>query len=194
MSQPVPSDIRVQAPPLISEERDWAARVRAGDAAAFERAFRTYHAALCKFACRYVHSPEIAEELVHDVFARLWEERARLSVGRLKSYLYTAVRNLAVSHLRHQLVERRWREPAATVDVNEGERRLESAELEAAVERLLHRLPERCRLALTLRWRRQMSYAEVAGAMGISVKTVEIYVGRGLAVLRESYQSLAPHR
>src|SRR6059058_5465514 len=81
MSQPVPSDIRVQAPPLISEERDWAARVRAGDAAAFERAFRTYHAALCKFACRYVHSPEIAEELVHDVFARLWEERARLSVA-----------------------------------------------------------------------------------------------------------------
>src|SRR5439155_1527064 len=137
MSQPVPSDIRVQAPPLISEERDWAARVRAGDAAAFERAFRTYHAALCKFACRYVHSPEIAQELVHDVFARLWEERARLSVGRLKSYLYTAVRNLAVSHLRHQLVERRWREPTAAVDVNEGERRLESAELEAAVERTL---------------------------------------------------------
>jgi len=30
--------------------------------------------------------------------------------------------------------------------------------------------------------------------MGISVKTVEIYVGRGLAILRESYQSLAPHR
>src|SRR5204863_4220212 len=90
-----------------------------------------------------------------------------------------------VSHLRHQLVERRWREPAPAVDVNEGERRLESAELVAAVERLLHRLPQRCRLALTLRWRRQMSYAEVARAMGISVKTVEIYVGRGLAVLRE---------
>ena len=194
MSQPVPSDIRAQTPPLGSQERLWAARISAGDAAAFERAFRTYHPGLCKFACRYVHSPEVAQELVHDVFARLWEERARLSVGRLKSYLYTAVRNLAVSHLRHQLVERRWRDPAPAVDVNEGERRLESAELVAAVERLLHRLPQRCRLALTLRWRRQMSYAEVARAMGISVKTVEIYVGRGLAVLRESYQSLAPHR
>src|SRR5213076_3639541 len=129
MSQPVPTEVRAPTLPLAGEERDWAARIRAGDAAAFERAFRTYHPALCKFACRYVHSPEIAQELVHDVFARLWEERARLSVGRLKSYLYTAVRNLAVSLLRHQLVERRWREPAATVDVNEGERRLESAEL-----------------------------------------------------------------
>ncbi len=62
------------------------------------------------------------------------------------------------------------------------------------VERVLGRLPERCRLALALRWQRQMSYAEVAAAMGISVKTVEIYVGRGLAALRKSYQTLAPHR
>src|SRR5438093_427910 len=84
--------------------------------------------------------------------------------------------------------------PLAGEERDSGERRLETAELEAAVERVLDRVPERCRLALRLRWQRQMSYAEVAAAMGISVKTVEIYVGRGLAILRESYQSLAPHR
>jgi len=198
MSQPVPTDVRAPTLPLAGEERGWAARIRAGDAAAFERAFRTYHPALCRFACRYVHSRDIAQELVHDVFATLWEERRRLSVDRLKSYLYAAVRNLAISHLRHELVERRWRERApahaAPLDENEGERRLETAELEAAVERVLDRVPERCRLALTLRWQRQMSYAEVAAAMGISVKTVEIYVGRGLAALRQSYETLAPHR
>jgi len=198
MSQPVPTDARAPTLPLAGEERDWAARIRAGDTAAFERAFRTYHPALCKFACRYVHSRDVAQELVHDVFATLWEERARLRVGKLKSYLYAAVRNSAISHLRHERVERRWREQAPTtaapLDENEGERRLETAELEAAVERVLDLVPERCRLALTLRWQRQMSYAQVAAAMGISVKTVEIYVGRGLAALRKSYQTLAPHR
>ena len=198
MSQPVPTDARATTLPLAAEERDWAARIRAGDTAAFERAFRTYHPALCKFACRYVHSRDVAQELVHDVFATLWEERARLRVGKLKSYLYAAVRNSAISHLRHERVERRWREQAPTtaapLDENEGERRLETAELEAAVERVLDLVPERCRLALTLRWQRQMSYAQVAAAMGISVKTVEIYVGRGLAALRKSYQTLAPHR
>src|SRR2546426_1528192 len=155
MSQPVPTDVRAPTLPLAGEERDWGARIRAGDAAAFERAFRTYHPALCKFAFRYVHSRDVAQELVHDVFATLWEERGRLSVDRLKSYLYAAVRNLAISHLRHELVERRWRERApagaAPLDQNEGERRLETAELEAAVERVLDRVPERCRLALTLR-------------------------------------------
>ena len=109
MSQPVPTDVRAPTLPLAGEERDWAARIRAGDTAAFERAFRTYHPALCKFACRYVHSRDVAQELVHDVFATLWEERARLRVGKLKSYLYAAVRNSAISHLRHERVERRWR-------------------------------------------------------------------------------------
>ncbi len=198
MSQPVPTEVRAPTLPLAGEERDWAVRIRAGEAAAFERAFRTYLPALCQFACRYVHSREVAQELVHDVFATLWEERARLRVGKLKSYLYAAVRNSAVSHLRHERVERRWREQApaiaAPLDENEGERRLEAADLQAVVERVLSRLPERCRLALALRWQRQMSYAEVAAAMGISVKTVEIYVGRGFAALRKSYQTLAPHR
>src|SRR5438874_13623185 len=135
MSQPVPTDARATTLPLAAEERDWAARIRAGDTAAFERAFRTYHPALCKFACRYVHSRDVAQELVHDVFATLWEERGRLSVDRLKSYLYAAVRNLAISHLRHQLVERRWRGRApacaAPVDQNEGELRVATAALDA---------------------------------------------------------------
>src|SRR3989440_11560361 len=127
MSQPVPPVVRAPTLPLAGGERAWAVRIRAGDAAAFERAFRASLPALCKFACRYVHSREVAQELVHDVFATLWEERARLSVGKLKSYLYAAVRNSAISHLRHERVERRWREqappPTAPPDEKEGERR-----------------------------------------------------------------------
>src|SRR5947207_13761621 len=93
MSQPVPTEVRAPTLPLAGGERDWAARIRAGDTAAFERAFRTYHPALCKFACRYVHSRDVAQELGHDVFATLWEERARVRVGKLKSYLYAGVPN-----------------------------------------------------------------------------------------------------
>src|SRR5437660_5998374 len=177
MWQRVPTEVRAPTLPLTGEERDWAARIRAGDTTAFERAFRTYHPALCKFACRYVHSREVAQELVHDVFATLWEERARLRVGKLKSYLYAAVRNSAVSHLRHERVERRWREQApattAPLDENEGERRLEAAELQAVVERGRGRLPESCRLALALGLPRQMSDAQVAAAMGISVQNLD---------------------
>jgi RNA polymerase sigma-70 factor (ECF subfamily) len=201
MSEPVPSDQQAQALQPLADERDWAARIRAGDPVAFERAFRASHAALCAFAYRYVLSRDVAQDLVHDVFAKLWEERSRLTVSNLKNYLYAAVHNLAISHVRHERVERRWRERspgmadfAQPQDVNDGEPRVESEELVAAIKKVLDSLPERCRLAVTLRWQRQMSYAEVARAMGISVKTVEIYVGRGLAALRANYQSLSPHR
>src|SRR2546429_1719889 len=160
MSQPVPTDVRAPTLPLAGEERDWGARIRAGDAAAFERAFRTYHPALCKFAFRYVHSRDVAQELVHDVFATLWEERGRLSVDRLKSYLYAAVRNLAISHLRHELVERRWRERApagaAPPDQNEGGRRPGTAELRGAGGRGVGPGPERGRPGRTPRWQRPM--------------------------------------
>ena len=184
------------------QDREWILRIRAGDAAAFEQAFRSYHAILCEFAYRYVRAREVAEELVHDVFARLWEGRRRLELrDSLKSYLYAAVRNQAISHIRHALVERRWREDEGHDDgadaephaLNDAQARLEAAELAVAVERVLARLPERCRLALTLRWQRQMSYAEVAEAMGIAVKTVETYVGRGLAALRDNYRALLPY-
>ena len=183
---------------LVHDEREWLAQIRSGDPVAFERAFRAYHPSLCEFAYRYVRSREVAEELVHDVFAKLWESRRRLEVrDSLKSYLYSAVRNHAISYLRHALVERRWREAEvqreAPHDLNDADRLLESQELVAAVQRVLDHLPERCRLALTLRWQRQMSYAEVAEAMGISVKTVEIYVSRGLAALRESSETLLPY-
>jgi RNA polymerase sigma-19 factor, ECF subfamily len=184
---------------LVHQDREWLAQISAGDSVAFERAFRAYHPSLCQFAYRYVRSREVAEELVHEVFAKLWESRRRLDVrDSLKSYLYSAVRNHAISHLRHALVERRWCEEQAQgsppQDLNDADRLLESQELVACVQRVLDQLPERCRLALVLRWQRQMSYAEVAEAMGISVKTVEIYVGRGLAALRENYRTFLPHR
>jgi len=185
---------------LVRQEREWTSRIRSGDPSALEFVFRAYHLELSDLVYGYVRSREVTDDLVHDVFAKLWEGREQLHVrDSLKSYLYSAARNHAISHLRHALVERRWRErmvraqPAVARFDDDAQRRLEDQELAVAVERVLEQLPERCRLALTLRWQRQMSYAEVADVMGISVKTVEAYVTRGVAALRHSYERLLPY-
>jgi RNA polymerase sigma-70 factor, ECF subfamily len=182
-------------------EREWVDRVRAGDPAAFEAMFRAFYSQLAAFAYRYMRSRDGAQEIVHDVLARIWERRGRLEVrDQLRTYLYTAVRNEALNRIRHDVVERRWRdrvlaqhreEPSSSA--NDAEANLAQAELAAALERTLERLPDRCRLAVTLRWRHQLSYAEVAETMGISVKTVEVYVHRGLAALRAAHETLKPH-
>jgi RNA polymerase sigma-70 factor (ECF subfamily) len=185
---------------LGRQERDWTSRIRRGDPSALELVFRAYHEELSDFVYGYVRSRDVTDDLVHDVFAKLWEGREQLHVrDSLRSYLYSAARNHAISHLRHALVERRWRErmvpaePAATRLEDDAQRCLEHRELAVAVERVLEQLPERCRLALMLRWQRQMSHAEVAEVMGISVKTVETYVTRGVAALKESYERLLPY-
>jgi RNA polymerase sigma-70 factor (ECF subfamily) len=185
---------------VVGQERDWASRIRSGDPSALESVFRAYHVELSDFVYGYVRSRDVTNDLVHDVFAKLWEGREQRPVrGNLRSYLYAAARNHAISHLRHALVERRWRERMVRAEAAvprseaDAQRHLENEELARAVERVLDELPERCRLALRLRWQRQMSYAEVAEAMGISVKTVEAYVTRGVTALRHRYERLLPY-
>ena len=65
------------APPHDSSEGELVARVRLGDEGAFQSLFETYYATLCDFAQSYLHSPELAEELVQTVFLRIWEHRVR---------------------------------------------------------------------------------------------------------------------
>ncbi|MFL5518912.1 MAG: RNA polymerase sigma-70 factor [Gemmatimonadales bacterium] len=185
-------------PRQSTADRTWIARIIAGDADALDAVFRTYYAELGAFAHRYVRSRAHAEDLVHDVFAQIWAERERWQVrDSLKAYLYAAVRNRAISALRREIVERRWEDrvhashqAAPTHAVNPGQARLERDDLVRVVRDVLAELPERCRMAVTLRWQRQLSYAEIAEAMGISVNTVEVYITRSCRAVRERYASV----
>ena len=106
------SDSRASRPPeatnlLEAPERDWVARIRGGDAPAFEALFHAYHAPLCAFANRLVGVRDLAEEIVQEVFLYIWERRETWDVrSSVKSYLFTAVRNAAMSYLRHERVVR----------------------------------------------------------------------------------------
>ena len=88
-------------------ELEWIERIRAGDARAFEALFRAYVDSLCSFAYSYTDSQSAAQEIVQDLFCRLWERRDTLDVPRnVNAYLYGAVRNRAINYLRTRYVER----------------------------------------------------------------------------------------
>lgn len=185
-----------------SNDRVWIARIRAGDADALDTVFRSYYAELCAFGYRYVRSRALAEDVVHDVFAAIWAERETWQVrDHLKAYLYTAVRNRAISALRRRIVERRWEDTVKAVHhdtpiqaVNTAEGELDLQDLERLVAAVIEALPERCRMAVTLRWQRRMSYAEIAETMGIAVHTVEVYITRASRELRARYAACQSDR
>ncbi len=176
-------------------------RIRAGDETAFEPLFREHYHGLAVYAARIVSSDAVAEEIVQDVLLRVWEQRERLAIaGSVAGYLYGAVRNQALAFLRHERVERRWREQpetqrqphadAASFAADEATR---AAELSAAIERAIAELPPRCRETYLLRRQHHLSYAEIARVMRVAPKTVEIQIGAALKALRASLADwLAP--
>jgi len=172
---------------------DLARRIRDGDEAALETLFHEHYAALCRFANRYLHDRAAAEDLVQDVFASIWAGRMRLDVrGSVRSYLFAAVRNRALNLRKHQLVERDWEFDEALPDVRALHRApvrpddlLDEVERRNRLRAAIEALPERCRLVMQLRWEEQLSHAEIADVLGISVKGVERQLSRGLQFLRD---------
>lgn len=172
------------SPGLLAQ---WTLAVSDGDAAAFEALFHAFYDRLCDYAETYVRSSHTAEEIVDDVFLALWARRDRLRLERsVAGYLYVAVRNRALSHLRRSSTERqfaereetRWRQDRP--ERNDVEESVRSRELFALAERAIADLPPRVRETYLLFYRHGRSYAEIADMMGVSVRTVENQLARSL--------------
>ncbi|OLE58124.1 MAG: hypothetical protein AUG74_17480 [Bacteroidetes bacterium 13_1_20CM_4_60_6] len=160
----------------------------------FEAVFRQHYSGLCAMASRMLGSAETAEEVVQSVLLRIWRQREELEIsGTLAGYLYAAVRNGALMHLRRERLERRCREQAAAEGASPlmGERPPQpdewtrSAELTTAIQYAIQQLPPRCQEAYLLRREQDLSYGEIAQLMGISPKTVEVQIGAANRVLRK---------
>lgn len=157
-----------------SQDRQWLLGIAAGDAAAFEALFRTYHEPLCRYAARQVACPETASDLVQNVFERLWRKRTRLHVQTtVRAYLYGAIRHEAVDFRRRTRVRDRFRQMVGWSQTHHEDELLHRAELRAHLREAIAALPDRCRAVMTLRWEDGLSHAEIAEALSISRKTVE---------------------
>lgn len=81
-------------------------RIKQGDEKAFDAVYREYYPLLCRFALQLLRSPELAEEVVDDVFFALWNQRSEIDIRSLKAYLLKAVRNKSLNEM-NSLAHRR---------------------------------------------------------------------------------------
>jgi RNA polymerase sigma-70 factor, ECF subfamily len=175
-------------------------RIRVGDETAFRVVFEKFHAPLVRLAFDYLKRRDVADEVVQDVFLRLWERRARFEVREsLRAYLCASVRNAALNKLRRDSIERRWMDRVGLEGIARDELtpRFEStdtnahlSELDAALRTAVADLPPRCRETFVLSRQHALTHEEIGTVMGVSVKTVQVQIGRALAALR---LALAPH-
>ncbi len=147
--------------------------------------FKEQFKPLCGFSMKYVGDLDEAKGLVHEVFVSLWERFDSLpSDTNYNSYLYTAVRNRSLNHIRNKkknvMIENvSEKEFAQTFDP------MAASELETEIEIAIQSLPEKCRMVFELNRGEGLKYAQIADKMGISVKTVEAQMSKALSVLRE---------
>jgi RNA polymerase sigma-70 factor (ECF subfamily) len=167
--------------------------VREGDYKAFRELFTRNYCALCTYAMRVVKVREIAEEVVSDVFVKLWKNREQIEVHTsFEAYIYRAVRNQALDYLKlkaYRLPERDSLEAVqwSLIHADHFTPLEEYAfnELFAEVQGHINALPRQCQAIFRLSREEGLRYREIAERLQISIKTVETQMGRALKVLRE---------
>jgi RNA polymerase sigma-70 factor, ECF subfamily len=167
-----------------------------GDYPAFEKLFHSSYRSLCTFCFRFVQVREVAEEVVSEVFFKIWNNRKRIMItSSAESYLYTSVRNLALDHLRK---EKRslWTDlDSAMQTASSAHDPLQQREFEETrqlLEDAVNKLPKQCRLIFQLSRDQGMKYHEIAEMLQLSVKTIETQMGRALKSLRMTLKAEVP--
>lgn len=147
--------------------------------------FTKHYKGLCLFARQFVHDNEKVEDLVQDIFLKIWEKGELYEDESLvKNYLYTSVRNRCLNFIR----DNKKFNDNLDVGIVEGtheHNRTEYRELEKMLHNAIQSLPEKCREVFELSRFQNMKYQEIADTLGISIKTVEAQMSKALRVLRE---------
>ncbi len=163
--------------------------IQEGDATAFKLLFDTYYVSLCEYAVSFVKIAPVAEDLVQDVFANIWNLRENWAPNHtVKSYLFRAVRNQALNYIKHDKLEKNWAEQVRQNSTRElvfDPEISDNSDLEKAIYQAIDDLPPRRGTVFVLSRFYQLTYMEIADALDISVKTVEKHIRIALMQLYE---------
>jgi RNA polymerase sigma-70 factor (ECF subfamily) len=176
-------------------EQELLERLREGSEPAYDEIFRTHYPQLVGLAESMLRNRAEAEEVAQDVMLELWRRRQQITVeSSLRAYLLRATRNRTLNRIRHERVAKTGESHAQIVThANpKGEHNLVEAEIEAALRSAIDELPPRCREVFELSRVHGLRYAEIAATMEISVKTVEVQMGKALRLLRDRMAAWLP--
>lgn len=147
------------------------------DYAAFKDLYLLMYAPLMRFANIYTHCNTVSEDVLGDVFLKLWNQRTALDeIRNLRVYLYTAVKNTALNYRNQQakIIEdynsEEEENPSHYPDPAEA---LIFAERSRQIQKAIHELPPRCKLIFQLAKEEGLRYKEISLILGISIKTID---------------------
>lgn len=174
---------------MIEEDSKRLSAIQKGEIKVFEKLFRDLYPALCGYALKILKDPDLAEEMVQEVFYAFWKRRLKLEINiSLKSYLYKAVYNKCLHSIEHQNIVNKYVKHAESIKpaFEQPGDSLHAGELYAVYKKTLQELPDRCRIIFKMSRNYGLKYHEIAEKLSISIKTVEANMGKALKAFRRS--------
>ncbi|MCM4162500.1 RNA polymerase sigma-70 factor [Arenibacter sp. A80] len=160
---------------------------------AFETLFRLYYSKLVHIARGYLVYQQEAENIVQNVFLRIWENKECLGeVSNINSYLYTMTKNLCLDQLKHEKVKRNYLDNSYRIKSeiqynfiqDEAASLLLENELEDKIIQSIELLPEKCKNIFKKSRLEGLKHSEIAAELGVSHRTVDNHIANALRHLR----------
>ncbi len=170
-------------------------KINEGDFDAFRILFEQYYNSLCNFASGYLKDDFAREDVVQEVYVKIWEDRNNIRIsGSVKSYLYTAVKNACLNRIKAEAIRLSHisaylkHENDRVIDADQ----IEQQEFRNDLWQCIGKLPPRCKEVFIQSRFEGVRQQELALAMKISVKTVKAQIGKALKFLKDCLQNSYP--
>ena len=166
-------------------------RLKNGDMLAFDRVYELYSHKLFSFVFKILKNESEAEDIVQEVFVKIWESRNKLEDCKLlNSYIFTIAYNNSIDLIRKRINNTKYlehlRNSSVIYTTPNSISELEFSELNTQTEKLIANLPERQKQVYQLHREEGLTYSEIAEKLGISKNTVENHMVKALKYLRKN--------
>lgn len=172
----------------MSSDKILVKKIKKGDSRSFEELFEKYYDRFFSLACALLHDENAAEDVLQNVFLRLWIGRERLDENRsISNYLLVCVRNEIFDYLRlkYNQTTVRGETPESEDKSADIEAEIAWSETSERVDRILNDMPPQRRRVFMMSRYKKMPAKEIADELGLSVRTVERHIYLALKDLRQ---------
>lgn len=177
-------------------------QIKQSDQKALELLFAIYFPRLNDFACKIIRDSIISQDIVQDVFIKVWEIKNKIEIINIEAFLFRMVRNRCIDYIKHiRVVNSRLQEFEVSSKYEELYRidfigdepyLLIEKELKLKIDRIINDLPEKCREVFIMSRIEGMKNKEIAEHLNINIKNVERHISRALSAFRKGFSNEIP--
>ncbi|MFW5851205.1 MAG: RNA polymerase sigma factor [Bacteroidota bacterium] len=170
-----------------TDEKELIYNIQNGSDSAFEHLYAKFYPKMCSFAYMYLHSRDEAEDLVQNIFIKLWESRDSLYITNIQNYLIRATKNACINSINYKQIHARHHEKIA-LEIAQTELASISTDSDKSISsqtihQCIDELPTKTKQVIQLKYLQELSASEISEITQTSKRTVETQIYNGIKSL-----------